>query len=55
MEHDEYYAILEIAVEMVKNDMICSGTIESTICFAPTSTFSSWVGDALVEMEAAQE
>ena len=48
---DEHSAILEIDVELVKNDMVGSGSIGSAITFFPKDDFEDWFEAALREMD----
>lgn len=51
MRADPNSAILEIAVEEVKNDMVRSGAIEGAIAFAPWDEVRRWFEEALAELE----
>jgi hypothetical protein len=51
MDCDENYAILEIDIEEVKNDMVRAGTIEGGIVFTPLAELEDWFDTALAELE----
>jgi hypothetical protein len=51
MDCDENYAILEIDIEEVKNDMVRAGTIEGGIVFTPLAELKDWFDTALAELE----
>lgn len=51
MTADEHSAILEIDIEVVKNDMVRSGIVESAITFSPLAGHLDWFRAALSELE----
>jgi len=51
MAADENYAILEMQVEEVKNDMVKTVVIESPITVAPQFAYEDWFDTALSELE----
>jgi hypothetical protein len=51
MDTGEHYAVLDIDVESVKNDMVRSGVIGSAITFFPRNELQSWFDAALAEIE----
>jgi hypothetical protein len=51
MDTDEDYAMLEIDIEEVKNDMVRAGTIEGGIVFTPLAELKEWFDVALAELE----
>lgn len=50
METGEHYAVLEIEIEAVKNDMVRSGTVGSAITFYPHEQHQPWFDAALREL-----
>ena len=50
----EHYAILEIDVEAVKNDMVRSGVIEGAIRFSVHEQYWPWFDAALSELESME-
>ncbi len=52
MTHDEHFAILEIDVEKVKNDMAYRVVIESTITISARDQFKPWYDAAMRELES---
>ena len=53
MQADENYAILEVQVEEVKNDMVKTVVIESPVKVAPRYEYEAWFDSALKELESA--
>jgi hypothetical protein len=51
MDTGEHYAVLDIDVDEVKNDMVRSGVIGSAITFFPHGEIESWFDAALAEIE----
>ena len=52
MAHDEHFAILEIDVEEVKNDMAYRIVIEGTITISAKDEYKHWYEAAMRELEA---
>jgi hypothetical protein len=55
MKHDEQFAVLEIDIEQVKNDMVYRIVIESGIMIAAREQFKPWYEAAMAELEATGE
>jgi uncharacterized pyridoxamine 5'-phosphate oxidase family protein len=51
MEHDDRYAIIEIDIEEVKNDMVFSITIDEPITITPHVKFQDWFRTLITELE----
>ncbi len=51
MDHDEHFAILEIDVEEVKNDMAYRIVIDSAITISAREQFKPWYDAAMRELE----
>ena len=54
MAHDEHFAIVEIDVEEVKNDMAYRVIIEGTITISAKERFKPWYDAAMREVESLQ-
>ncbi|MEE8390401.1 MAG: hypothetical protein V3S14_06340 [Anaerolineae bacterium] len=52
MDHDEYFAILEIDVEEVKNDMAYRIVIDSAITISARAKYKPWYDAAMSELES---
>jgi hypothetical protein len=52
MDTGEHYAVLDIDIQTVKNDMVRTGVIGSGITFFPHDKAQLWFDAALREMEA---
>jgi hypothetical protein len=52
MDHDEHFAILEIDIEEVKNDMAYRIMIDSPIAITAREEFKSWYEAAMSELES---
>jgi hypothetical protein len=48
---DEYYAIVDIDVEQVKNDLVRSIVINSAIMISPREEFEDWFDAVIGEIE----
>jgi hypothetical protein len=51
MEYDENYALFEIDIENVKNDMVRTVTIDSGIMITPREEFGEWFDWGISELE----
>ena len=54
MEADENYAIFEIQVENVKNDMVKTVVIESPMMASPRYEYEGWFETAITELETIE-
>ncbi len=54
MEHDEHFAILEIDIEAVKNDMAYRIVIDSGITISAREEHKPWYKAAMCELEAVE-
>ena len=52
MEHDEHFAILEIDIEEVKNDMVYRIVIDSGITISAREKHKPWYDAVMCELEA---
>jgi hypothetical protein len=52
MEHDEHFAVLEIDIEEVKNDMVYRIVIESGITISAREKHKPWYDAVISELEA---
>jgi len=53
MEHDENYALIEIDIQGVKNDMARTVVIDSPITILAVDQYKDWFTTALSELEAS--
>ena len=52
MKTDEQYAVVDIDVEEVKNDMVRTVSIESAITISPREEYRTWFSESLGEAES---
>ena len=52
MDVDENYAVLEVEIEEVKNDMVKTVVIESPVMVSPRYEYEDWFDSALNELES---
>ena len=55
MEYDENYALFDIEIEHVKNDMVRTVTIDSGIMITPREEFYEWFDWGISELEGSVE